>query len=504
MDETLKILVIDDNPHLILLIRNLLSDENCLIFEAGNGETGLEMVNKHKPDLVLLDVMMPGMDGFEVCRKIKFDPATREVVVVMVSALATGSDDQSGILENCADGYIVLPITNREFIARIRAFMRIIKTEKKLRYNREIFEDIFETVHDGILYLAFTGEILTINTSLEKNLDLTRGEVVGGNILSLLRQLLNKKNLKVVIQVFRTFLQGGDLNPFQLVYRDKVLSIKPVYNQRSHRFTVVVQDITVLMAAQKSLEEMNITLEKRVIDRTFELQSINRELEAFSYSVSHDLRAPLRAIDGFTRIFQETHTASIDQEGLNLLDLIHRNTISMGQLIDDLLAFSRLTKRDFNYMKINMAELAHEVFEELTSPEIRKIIRFTVKEIPSVVGDPPMVRQLWRNLIGNAIKFSAPRTQPEIEISSFPDDSKTVYSIRDNGVGFNMQYAHKLFDIFQRLHPTSEFEGTGVGLAIVQRIVLRHHGYIRAEGKEGEGAVFYFTLAADNQISVNL
>ncbi len=504
MDEIVKILVIDDNPQLILLIRSLLSGENCLIYEAGNGVLGLEMVHKHMPDLVLLDVMMPGMDGFEVCGKIKSDPVAREVIVVMVSAIATGSEEQSGILENCADGYIVLPITNREFTARIRAFLRMIRTEKNLRYNREIFKDIFETVHDGIFYITLTGKVLTVNASLEKILGMAREEMVSSNLLSLSRRLLKNTEFQAVVQVYRNFLRGEGVNPFHVVYRDKILNIKPVYNQSNQRFTIVVQDITALIAAQKSLAELNNTLENRVAERTVELQAINKELEAFSYSVSHDLRTPLRAIDGFTRIFQETHTASIDQEGMKLIGLIHENTISMGQLIDDILAFSRLTRREVNFRQINMAELVHEVFLELASPEMQKIIRFTVKAIPPAVGDLPMVRQLWRNLIGNAIKFSSPVPKPEIEISSYPDDSKTVYSIRDNGVGFNMHYAHKLFDIFQRLHPSSKFEGTGLGLAIVQRIVLRHHGYIRAEGKEGEGAIFYFTLAANNQTGENL
>jgi PAS domain S-box-containing protein len=224
------------------------------------------------------------------------------------------------------------------------------------------------------------------------------------------------------------------------------------------------------------------------------LEATNKELEAFSYSVSHDLRAPLRAMDGFARILQEDYAAVIDAEGRRLLEVITHNTKKMGMLIDDLLSFSRISRQEIKFSGIDMRTMANSVFQELAVDTDKEKIIFHLQEIPSAYGDPSMVRQVWVNLIGNAIKFTSRKPDRIIEVGSKTEGPENIYYVKDNGAGFDMAYSNKLFGVFQRLHTEKDFEGTGVGLAIVQRIILRLKGSVWAEGKINEGAAFYFSL----------
>jgi len=224
------------------------------------------------------------------------------------------------------------------------------------------------------------------------------------------------------------------------------------------------------------------------------VESVNRELEAFTYSVSHDLRAPLRAISGFVQAVVEDYAPQLDTEGKRYLRLIQENAHNMGQLIDDLLAFSRLGRQPMTMTEIDVSALAQEVFEELLAQTPGRVIKLNIQPLPAGHGDKSLIRRVLVNLLANAIKFTRPRAQAFIEVGYRPDLEQGAYYVQDNGVGFDMQYVGKLFGVFQRLHAVTEFEGTGVGLALVSRIITRHGGRVWAEGHVDQGATFYFTL----------
>lgn len=256
----------------------------------------------------------------------------------------------------------------------------------------------------------------------------------------------------------------------------------------------VSTDITKIKAVEAELQKLNEELEYRVQQRTIQLEAVNKELEAFSYSVSHDLRAPLRGIIGFTTMLEEDYTSRLDDEAKRLTSIIKSNTLRMGLLIDGLLSFSRMTRKDIAMTEIDTGKMVNDIIAELAGPDG---VQWDIQALPAVKGDYYALQQVWINLISNAVKYSGTRRHPFIQIGSFMQDKQIVFFVKDNGVGFDNKYKDKLFRVFQRLHSADEFEGTGVGLALVEKIITKHGGKVWADAVLNEGACFYFSLPAD-------
>jgi len=270
-------------------------------------------------------------------------------------------------------------------------------------------------------------------------------------------------------------------------------------SQANERLTQEIQERErteqALVYSDTLLKRLHASLEDHIAERTVELKRTIEELEAFSYSISHDLRAPLRAINGYAQILSTEHAAGLDQEGLQLLGRIAGNAARMAQLIDGLLDFSRLARTECAAAEVDMAALARSVVNELVG-EAHARVTIEIGELPRVQGNEAMLRQVWANLVSNALKFASTQRALRIEIAAERNGSDITYSVRDNGVGFDMAYAAKLFGVFNRLHSASAFPGVGVGLAIVRRIVQRHGGRVWAQSREGEGSTFCFSLPA--------
>lgn len=316
-------------------------------------------------------------------------------------------------------------------------------------------------------------------------------------------QLIHPEERTLVQETVKRSLEHN--RPFRIIYRlvtaDQqvrwVLEQGSGIQNEDGKFDILegfITDITEQKQAEEEIKGFNLNLEEKVRKRTVQLDSVNKELEAFSYSVSHDLRAPLRAIDGFSRILLEDHSSKLDQEGQRLLNVIRENTTKMGQLISNLLTLSRMGRAKLAFEQVCLQELAQNLIEEIKLTPQNRNISLQMKEVPPALGDKSMLRQVLQNLLTNAVKFTRHKEEAIIEVGGRYEGNFNTYYIKDNGVGFDMKYVDKLFGVFQRLHSENEFEGTGVGLATVQRIVHKHGGQVWAEGQLNRGATFYFTL----------
>jgi signal transduction histidine kinase len=278
--------------------------------------------------------------------------------------------------------------------------------------------------------------------------------------------------------------QGNLEYRIEVAARDEIGQLADAFNDMAAR----------RRRAEEQVRELNKELEQRVLERTAQLEAANKELEAFAYSVSHDLRAPLRAMDGFSRILVEEYAPQLPDEAGRYLGLVRDNAQHMGQLIDDLLAFSRLGRQPLKVQRVMPADLARQALEDLRAEQEGREVKITIDDLPACQADPALLRQVFANLLGNALKFTRKREVAAVEVGCRQTDGTCVYYVKDNGVGFDMRYADKLFGVFQRLHRAEEYGGTGVGLATVQRIIHRHGGRVWAEAEVDKGATFFFTL----------
>jgi len=273
-------------------------------------------------------------------------------------------------------------------------------------------------------------------------------------------------------------------------------SIAPIRDdfEEAQGVVVVFRDCTARRLAEEAAKQFNVHLERVVEERTAQLETTHRELASFSYSISHDLRAPLRAMTGFSAILAEKYANLLDKEGQRFLEVIQKNGQRMGEMIDDFLRLFCLVQEPLHIRPVNMTQLVREVVEHIAHQFPDAVELPQVEILPSAAADPGLIRQVWVNLITNALKFSRHRPRPIVQIGARMQSTNVQYYVKDNGVGFDMRYANNLFGVFQRLHSRQEFEGTGIGLATVARIVRMHGGDVGAEAELEKGATFYFTL----------
>ncbi len=391
-----------------------------------------------------------------------------EIVDVLLSAKAE-FDSQGNIDYSLA---FILDVTEKK------------RAEEALRRSEARFRTLVENATDGFFLVGSEGEVLDVNDSACQMLGYDRGELLNLSVPDF------SSESRIRFEKIRDQLEPGV--PFALdtsLHRKdgSALSVEiriGLYLDEGRRlFVCLARDISERKRVEEELRKARDELELRVGD-----------LESFSYSISHDLRAPLRAIDGFSRILEEDHAARLDDECLRLLGIIRSNARGMGELIDDLLSFYRLARREMLLTDIDMDQLARSVVQDLRSITPNRDFEAELQPAPPARGDRAMIRQVLINLFSNAIKFSQSRKQSVIEFGFDKDENNGFYFVKDNGVGFEMKYAHKLFGVFQRLHSQAEFEGTGVGLATVEKIVHRHGGQVWAAAKPDRGATFYFTL----------
>ena len=430
----------------------------------------------------------------------------KEFIRDLWTTIASGKVWHGEIKNKAKDGSFywvdttIVPFLNDDGKPRQYVAIRTDVTERKQAEEAAaLLVAIVNSSNDAIIGKDLNSIVTSWNLGAEKLLGYSAEEMIGQSIT----RLIPADRLSEEIEIIDRIKRGESveqLETVRLVKGGRLINVSATVSPIRDKTGKIVgaskvfRDITERKRAEQEIRELNMRLEQRVAERTAELETANKELEAFSYSVSHDLRSPLRAVDGFSQAVLEDYGPHLPEEGLRYLRTIREGAQRMGALIDDLLRFSRLSRASLNTHEVNTNGLVRHVLEELAPQHAGRQVEIHVEKLPPCQGDPALLNQVWVNLISNAIKYTLNREHAEIEIGCKREQDENVYFVRDNGAGFDMKYANKLFGVFQRLHRADEFEGTGVGLAIVQRIIHRHGGRIWAEAAVDRGATFYFTL----------
>ena len=378
---------------------------------------------------------------------------------------------------------------------------RDISERRRAQEAQAYLAAIVSSAHDAVIGMALDQAIVSWNSAAQRMFGYT-AEGVSGQPVSL---LLPDEGGEGALRLERV-AQGEAIRDVEMKWRHKngyllpvLVSVSPIENSRGELIGIsaIVRDITELKQAHEEIRRLNAQLEDRVAQRTEQLAAANRELEAFAYSVSHDLRAPLRVISGFADILLTEYATEVPDGAGHYLERIGANADKMNQLVEDLLALSRLSRQELHREKLDPAALAQQVLQDLHPQNEERSVEINVEPLAPCCADPRLLRHVYLNLLDNALKYTRTCDVARIRVGAVRQEGQWAYFVADNGVGFNPRYASKLFDVFQRLHAQEAYEGSGVGLAIAQRIVHRHGGRIWAESEVGQGATFYFTLGDD-------
>jgi two-component system, sensor histidine kinase and response regulator len=455
-----EILIAEDSYTQAEHLSHYLTVRGYAVTLARDGKRALAAALRNKPAMVITDVVMPEMDGYTLCREIKSLPSLHDVPVVLLTSLSRSQDIVKG-LECSADSFIRKPYDDKYLLSRVEYILTNVELRKT------------ERLQVGV-QLHFAGQSHFITAEKQQILDL-------------------------LISTYEGAVQINDeleAKRHELQQAKDVLEVRVA--ERTEELARINQQLQMELAERKRAEaeikKLNESLEHRVAERTAQLVAANDELEAFSYSVSHDLRAPLRHINGFTHILIEEHCSQLPPKGREQLNRVREGTEKMSRMIDDLLNLARLDRRKMALQITPLSELLKNVLHDLESETANRQIDWHIGTLASVNCDPGLIQQVFANLVSNAVKYTRRREHACIEVGSRTVDGELVFFVRDNGAGFDQKYSDKLFAPFQRLHGEQDFEGTGVGLATVQRIVRKHGGRIWAEAETDKGATFYFSL----------
>ncbi len=551
---TTHILIAEDSSVQALMLRHVLEEQGYQVSVEHNGLSALETASQIQPSLIISDVNMPGMSGYELCRQIRAAPTLKNVPVILVTSLSEPDDVLLG-LKSGADSFVIKPYDKEHLLARVAhalqpalrrsaedtsavditfhgqhhqitasrtqildllmsTYEATVQRNKELHDSREqlrqrtaeavsanrFLDSVIENIPDMIFIKdAIDLRFVKLNLAGERLLGYPRAELLGKNDYDFFpknegdhfvakdREVLNSGGyLEISEEPIHTANKGIRL------LRTKKVAVLDERGVPIHLLGIS-EDVT----EQKELEKRVQSLNEDLQTRAKELEAANKRLENFTTAATHDLRSPLSVIGGYVNLLQKKYSAALDETGQRYLSVIGASVKNMAKLIDDLLSFSRAGLREIRKAQVDMESLAEKVIADLLQlhPEHRRPV---IKRgpLPSAHADEALLRQVWVNLLSNAVKYSSRTPNPQIEVTGRRDGAETVYSVRDNGAGFDMARYDELFEVFKRLHDDNEFEGTGVGLPIVQQIVTRHGGRVWAEGKVGEGAVFHFTLPA--------
>ncbi|HEY6555151.1 MAG TPA: ATP-binding protein [Vicinamibacteria bacterium] len=510
-----KVLVVDDRPdRLLVLERMLLRAGYTSVASTLDPRKTRELHLENRYDLIVIDLEMAATDGLLVMESLK-DVETEGGLPVLV--LSSEADRLRRALEAGARDFLGKPFTEVEALTRIRNLLEAGLLRRESRSYGELLEQTSVSVREGEARLASVvgsamdaiitvdagQRVVVFNAAAERMFRCSREVVMGRPLDALIPSRFRDGHRHHVERFGATGVTSRSMGALGAISGLRAngeefpieASISQVEVAGQTLYTVILRDVTERRRAEQEIRSLNAELEERVRLRTVELEAANQDLEAFTYSVSHDLRAPLRTVDGFSQAVLEDFGPQLPEEGQRLLRTIRAGAQRMGGLIDDLLAFSRLGRQSLSKPVVtDMTELVRQAVEELGPEREGRKVDLRIAELAPAAGDLLLIKQVWVNLLSNALKYTRNRETAIVEIGSTVEEGENVYFVRDNGTGFDMRYAKKLFGVFQRLPRSEDFEGTGVGLAIAQRIVQRHGGRIWAVAAVEQGATFRFTL----------
>ena len=527
------VLIIDDSPTFREELRSALESAGYRVVSAGTGEDGLQVAVNERPSAIVVDGVLPGIDGATVIRRIRADAAMRRTPCILLTA----SEERSGeivALDAGADDYVRKEENTEMILARLAAILRTSAAPSAARPAVSLLapkrvlavDDSLTYLQEVAAQLRHEGYDVVPARSGEEALELLAVQTVDCILLDLVMPGLSGQETCRRIKSSSVWRDIPLIMHTALEEQDAMIE---GINAGADDYIAKSSDMEVLRARlraqlrRKQFEDENRSIREQLLQKelevtaansaralaearasfTEELEEKNKELEAFSYSVSHDLRAPLRTITGFSRVLVEDYQDRLDAQANNSLQRISGAAARMSQLIDDLLKFARMARSELVRTKVNLSELAQDIVSQLQSGDPERPVTAIVAPSLVVDADSALLRVVLENLIGNAWKYTSKQPSSRIEFGAQSQHSQTIYFVRDNGAGFNMEHAGRLFDPFKRLHDDREFPGIGIGLATVQRIIRRHGGEIWADSEVGNGATFYFRLesASVNQLS---